>query len=114
LRRALRPAALELLATFSVVGAQAFAARLPDGQVCIVFRGTEASDPSDLGTDADCRLKKFDDFPGRVHTGFALFSTTSRTTRSSTVMWPCATWPTTRPPITFGRCSDDVGSTRAA
>jgi hypothetical protein len=71
LRRALQPAALELLAKFSVDGAQAFAVRLTDGQVCIAFRGTEADDPTDLGTDADCFLVKRDHFRGRVHKGFA-------------------------------------------
>jgi hypothetical protein len=71
LRRALAPASLELLATFSVGGAQAFAARLPEGQTFLVFRGTEADDPSDLGTDADFRLVEQAPFPGRVHAGFA-------------------------------------------
>jgi hypothetical protein len=71
LRQALHPAGLELLATFSEAGAQAFAARLPDGQVCIAFRGTQADDPTDLGTDADFRLVEHERFPGRVHAGFA-------------------------------------------
>jgi hypothetical protein len=71
LRRALQPASLELLATFSEAGAQAFAVRLPDGQVCIAFRGTQADDPTDLGTDADFRLVEHERFPGRVHAGFA-------------------------------------------
>jgi hypothetical protein len=71
LRSALRSARLDLLATFSVGGAQAFAARLPEGQTCLVFRGTQADDPTDLGTDADFRMVTHDRFPGRVHAGFA-------------------------------------------
>jgi pimeloyl-ACP methyl ester carboxylesterase len=71
LRHALQAGALELLATFSVNGAQAFAVRLPGGQVCIAFRGTQADDPTDLGTDADLRLVEHERIPGRVHAGFA-------------------------------------------
>jgi hypothetical protein len=71
LREALRPASVELLRTFSVGGAQAFAARIPSGQVILAFRGTQAGDPTDLFTDADFRPEKREPFPGLVHAGFA-------------------------------------------
>jgi hypothetical protein len=71
LRAALRPASLELLATFSVDGAQAFAARAPAGHSFLVFRGTQADDPTDLGTDADFLRVRQAPFPGGVHAGFA-------------------------------------------
>jgi hypothetical protein len=70
LRAALQPASLELLATFSVDGTQAFAARSQQGQVFVAFRGTQG-DPADLGTDVDFRLTRNPPFPGCVHTGFA-------------------------------------------
>jgi pimeloyl-ACP methyl ester carboxylesterase len=43
----------------------------PASQVAVVaFRGTDADDPTDIGTDADAILKPWDQ-GGHVHTGFA-------------------------------------------
>jgi hypothetical protein len=70
-RDALRPAALELLGTFSVDGAQAFTVRGAAGQSFLVFRGTEADDPTDLVTDLEFLPVQQAPFPGRVHAGFA-------------------------------------------
>jgi hypothetical protein len=71
LRTALGKGRFELLKVFSAGSAQAFAALGPDGETYLVFRGTEADDPTDLGTDADFRLDAHAPFPGKVHTGFA-------------------------------------------
>jgi len=52
---------------------QAFGATGSDGRVFLAFRGTEADDPTDIGTDADFALRSWRGLPAgcQVHTGFA-------------------------------------------
>ena len=73
LQAALGSGGLRPAVTFSTrrSSTQGFAVVSTDGQdAFVVFRGTQADDPTDIGTDAEVLLTDWDG-SGRVHTGFA-------------------------------------------
>jgi pimeloyl-ACP methyl ester carboxylesterase len=72
LRQALEAAGMSAVVTFATkrTGTQGFGAVGSDGKIYIAFRGTQADDPTDIGVDADLRLRSWK-AGGEVHTGFS-------------------------------------------
>lgn len=72
LKRALKAGGLSEFITFATkrTGTQGFGAVGSDGTVYVAFRGTQADDPTDIGIDADLRLRSWR-AGGKVHTGFS-------------------------------------------
>jgi hypothetical protein len=72
LKLALASAGISEVLTFATkrTGTQGFGALDRDGNVYIVFRGTQADDPTDIGVDVDLRLEPWQ-AGGRVHNGFS-------------------------------------------